>query len=88
MQRQGLWSRFAFLNLCQQFHGTNTHRKGERHSLVIRALSSSFRRSPGEVFFSKCGGGNGGMMDKDKNNKKYKGISPFEVFSGTKKMDL
>ena len=46
---------YAFLNLCQQFHGTSRHKKGARHSLVIRALSSSFRRSPAEVFYDKCG---------------------------------
>ena len=80
---------FAFLNLCQQFHGTNTHRKGARHSLVIRALSSSFRRSPGEVFFSKCGGGDSGMIDEVESIKKVGGMNPFGVLSaGTKKMDL
>ena len=46
---------YAFLNLCQQFHGTSRHKKGARHSLVMRALSSSFRRSPAEVFYEKCG---------------------------------
>jgi hypothetical protein len=56
--------------------------------LVIRALSSSFRRSPGEVFFSKCGGGSGGRMDEDKSNKIIEGVSPFEFFSGTKKIGL
>lgn len=45
---------WAFINLCQQFHSTNKLQSGERHSLVVRGLSSSFRRAPAELFAGTC----------------------------------
>ena len=44
----------AFLNLCQHYHGTNALVSGERHAVVIRGLSSRFRRSPGEEWSAHC----------------------------------
>lgn len=44
----------AFINLCQHFHGTNSLSAGERHTIVVRGLSSHFRRAPAELFTSQC----------------------------------
>merc|ERR1712032_1697093 len=44
----------AFINLCQQHHGTFPITAGERHTIVIRVLSSEFRRAPAESFAERC----------------------------------
>ena len=44
----------AFINLCQHFHGTDTLTAGTRHAIVVRAISSRFRRSPAETFHDEC----------------------------------
>ena len=44
----------AFINLCQHYHGVNPMRAGQRHVMVLRAMSSYFRRSPGELFCERC----------------------------------
>ena len=49
----------AFINLCQQFHGTDTLTAGERHAIVVRGLSSAFRRAPAEQFVEQCMAGVG-----------------------------
>ncbi|CAK0837154.1 unnamed protein product [Prorocentrum cordatum] len=46
----------AFINRCQHHHGTFPISEGERHTLVIRLLSSEFRRAPAEGFASRCMG--------------------------------
>ena len=45
---------WAFLNLCQHFHSTNRLERGQRHSIVVRGLSSTFRRAPSELYAKKC----------------------------------
>ena len=44
----------AFINLCQHFHGTNSLAAGERNTIVVRGLSSHFRRAPAELFTEQC----------------------------------
>ena len=44
----------AILNLCQHHHAGSGTVGGERYSLVVRATSAEFRRSPAESFASRC----------------------------------
>ena len=45
---------YAFLNLCQHFHGTDALTSGERNAIVVRGLSSQFRSSPAEMWSTTC----------------------------------
>lgn len=65
----------AFLNLCQHYHGTLPLLSGERHALVVRGLSSSFRRSPAEMWASSCEGCADDFGDEDS----VKDASPFSL---------
>jgi hypothetical protein len=44
----------GFVNICQHYHGTDRLTQGERHSIVVRGLSSQFRRAPAEKFTERC----------------------------------
>merc|ERR1719433_504986 len=49
----------AYIHVCQHQHGVIGPATGERHSLVVRAMSSRVRAAPAEGFAMQClrGGG-------------------------------
>lgn len=44
----------GYIHVCQHQHGVIGPAAGERHSIVIRALSSRFRAAPAENFAMQC----------------------------------
>mmetsp|Transcript_145886 Transcript_145886/g.269017 ORF Transcript_145886/g.269017 Transcript_145886/m.269017 type:complete len:540 (-) Transcript_145886:57-1676(-) len=44
----------GYIHVCQHQHGVIGPRAGERHSIIVRALSSRFRAAPAETFAAQC----------------------------------
>jgi len=44
----------AYISVCQHQHGVAGPAEGERHSLVVRAMSSQIRAAPAEGFAMRC----------------------------------